>query len=179
MTMTTSLQHLLDNNRAWAQRMEQQRPGFFSQLAHQQTPKYLWIGCSDSRVPANEITGLDPAEGFVHRNVANVGVPSHLHALYLIHAVAFVLVVYRVNDLPRQGSLVRAGVFLLPFLLAVAFLGLGISRLFRERESAMQALLVTSLPAIFVSGFSNAAVILQQRVGTLAGKVFETTRAGA
>lgn len=82
--MTTSLQHLLDNNRDWAARMELQRPGFFSQLAQQQTPKYLWIGCSDSRVPANEITGLDPGEVFVHRNVANVVVHSDLNALSVI-----------------------------------------------------------------------------------------------
>ena len=82
--MTTSLQHLLDNNRAWAARMEQQRPGFFSLLAQQQNPKYLWIGCSDSRVPANQITGLEPGEVFVHRNVANVVVHSDLNALSVI-----------------------------------------------------------------------------------------------
>jgi carbonic anhydrase len=82
--MTKSLQNLIDNNRAWAARMELMRPGFFSQLAHQQTPKYLWIGCSDSRVPANEITGLDPGEVFVHRNVANVVVHSDLNALSVI-----------------------------------------------------------------------------------------------
>ena len=82
--MTQSLQHLLDNNRVWAERMELQRPGFFSQLAHQQSPKYLWIGCSDSRVPANEITGLDPGEVFVHRNIANVVVHSDLNALSVI-----------------------------------------------------------------------------------------------
>jgi carbonic anhydrase len=82
--MTSSLQHLLDNNRTWAARMEQQRPGFFSQLARQQSPKYLWIGCSDSRVPANEITGLDPGEVFVHRNIANVVVHSDLNALSVI-----------------------------------------------------------------------------------------------
>ena len=81
---TQSLQHLFDNNRAWAARMELQRPGFFSQLAQLQTPKYLWIGCSDSRVPANEITGLDPGEVFVHRNVANVVVHSDLNALSVI-----------------------------------------------------------------------------------------------
>ncbi|MDR3372070.1 carbonate dehydratase [Rhodoferax sp.] len=79
-----SLQNLLDNNRVWADRMEQQRPGFFSQLAQQQAPKYLWIGCADSRVPANEITGLDPGEVFVHRNIANVVVHSDLNALSVI-----------------------------------------------------------------------------------------------
>jgi len=78
------LQNLLDNNRLWAARMEAQRPGFFSQLAQQQTPRYLWIGCSDSRVPANEITGLDPGEVFVHRNIANVVVHSDLNALSVI-----------------------------------------------------------------------------------------------
>ncbi len=82
--MNTSLHHLLDNNRAWAARMERERPGFFSKLAHQQSPKYLWIGCSDSRVPANQITGLDPGEVFVHRNVANVVVHSDLNALSVI-----------------------------------------------------------------------------------------------
>ncbi len=82
--MPSTLQHLIDNNRTWAARMEQQRPGFFSLLAQQQLPKYLWIGCSDSRVPANEITGLDPGEVFVHRNIANVVVHSDLNALSVI-----------------------------------------------------------------------------------------------
>jgi carbonic anhydrase len=82
--MTSSIQNLIDNNRAWAARMVQQRPDFFSKLAQQQTPRYLWIGCSDSRVPANEITGLDPGEVFVHRNVANVVVHSDLNALSVI-----------------------------------------------------------------------------------------------
>jgi carbonic anhydrase len=82
--MTSSLQNLFDNNRAWAARMELQRPGFFTQLAKQQAPKYLWIGCADSRVPANEITGLDPGEVFVHRNIANVVVHSDLNALSVI-----------------------------------------------------------------------------------------------
>ena len=82
--MASSLQKLLDNNRTWAQNMEVLRPGFFKHLAQQQSPKYLWIGCSDSRVPANEITGLDPGEVFVHRNVANVVVHSDLNALSVI-----------------------------------------------------------------------------------------------
>ena len=82
--MTSNIQLLIDNNRAWATQMVQQRPNFFSDLAQQQTPKYLWIGCSDSRVPANQITGLEPGEVFVHRNVANVVVPSDLNALSVI-----------------------------------------------------------------------------------------------
>lgn len=82
--MTNNLSHLFDNNRAWAARMEQERPGFFEKLAKQQSPKYLWIGCSDSRVPANEIIALDPGEVFVHRNIANVVVHSDLNALSVI-----------------------------------------------------------------------------------------------
>jgi carbonic anhydrase len=82
--MTSSLQNLLDNNRTWAAQMEQRRPGFFTGLLAQQKPKYMWIGCADSRVPANEITGLDPGEVFVHRNVANVVVHSDLNALSTI-----------------------------------------------------------------------------------------------
>lgn len=82
--MTSQLQHLIDANRQWAAQMERERPGFFSSLAGQQSPKYLWIGCSDSRVPANQITGLEPGEVFVHRNVANVVVHSDLNALSVI-----------------------------------------------------------------------------------------------
>ena len=82
--MSHALQHLFDNNREWATRMEREQPGFFSRLSQQQNPKYLWIGCSDSRVPANQITGLDPGEVFVHRNIANVVVHSDLNALSVI-----------------------------------------------------------------------------------------------
>ena len=82
--MSKNLTALFENNRSWAQRMVQERPGFFEKLARQQSPKYLWIGCSDSRVPANEIIGLDPGEVFVHRNVANVVVHSDLNALSVI-----------------------------------------------------------------------------------------------
>jgi carbonic anhydrase len=79
--MSKTLDDLFAHNRAWAAQMERERPGFFSSLRAQQRPKYMWIGCSDSRVPANQITGLEPGEVFVHRNVANVVVHSDLNAL--------------------------------------------------------------------------------------------------
>ena len=82
--MSTDPQLLFDQNRAWAARMERERPGFFTRLMAQQRPRYMWIGCSDSRVPANEITGLEPGEVFVHRNIANVVVHSDLNALSTI-----------------------------------------------------------------------------------------------
>ncbi|MBC7468845.1 MAG: carbonate dehydratase [Ramlibacter sp.] len=81
---TANIADLFDHNRAWAAQMERERPGFFTSLVKQQTPKYMWIGCSDSRVPANQITGLDPGEVFVHRNVANIVVHSDLNALSAI-----------------------------------------------------------------------------------------------
>ena len=91
--MSNALQHLFENNRVWAERMEREQPGFFGHLASQQNPKYLWIGCSDSRVPANQITGLEPGEVFVHRNVANVVTHSDLNALSVIqYAVDFLKV---------------------------------------------------------------------------------------
>src|SRR5450631_2034033 len=76
-----SLPDLLSNNRQWADGVKRRDPGFFDRLARQQTPRYLWIGCSDSRVPANEIVGLRPGELFVHRNIANVVVHSDLNCL--------------------------------------------------------------------------------------------------
>ena len=82
--MSTELDGLFDRNRRWAASTEAREPGFFTRLAQQQNPKYMWIGCADSRVPANEITGLDPGEVFVHRNVANVVVHSDLNALSTI-----------------------------------------------------------------------------------------------
>ncbi|MCB2003169.1 MAG: carbonate dehydratase [Burkholderiaceae bacterium] len=81
---TPTLDELFAHNREWAARMETERPGFFTSLKAQQQPKYMWIGCSDSRVPANQITGLEPGEVFVHRNVANVVVHSDLNALSTI-----------------------------------------------------------------------------------------------
>ena len=81
---SSSLNDLFVHNREWAARMERERPGFFSSLTQQQQPRYMWIGCSDSRVPANQITGLEPGEVFVHRNVANVVVPTDLNCLSTI-----------------------------------------------------------------------------------------------
>jgi len=85
------LQHLIDNNRKWAESVNKQRPGFFRQLSEQQAPEYLWIGCSDSRVPANEIIGLLPGDVFVHRNVANVVVHSDLNCLSVIQFAVEIL----------------------------------------------------------------------------------------
>ena len=76
-----SLDHLFDNNRTWASSMTRDDPAFFSRLSQQQAPQYLWIGCSDSRVPANQIVGLPPGEMFVHRNVANVVGHADLNCL--------------------------------------------------------------------------------------------------
>uniref|UniRef100_UPI004047C3BC carbonate dehydratase n=1 Tax=Limnohabitans sp. TaxID=1907725 RepID=UPI004047C3BC len=101
--MTTSLQHLLDNNRQWSARMVRDDPAFFTRLANQQTPKYLWIGCSDSRVPANQITGLDPGEVFVHRNVANVVVHSDLNALSVIQYAVDALKVEHIMVVGHYG----------------------------------------------------------------------------
>ncbi len=81
---SSSLQDLFEHNREWAARMERERPGFFQGLTQQQRPRYMWIGCSDSRVPANQITGLEPGEVFVHRNIANVVVPTDLNCLSTI-----------------------------------------------------------------------------------------------
>ncbi len=87
----STLQRLLDNNRVWADRISQQDPGFFARLAAQQGPEYLWIGCSDSRVPANQIVGLLPGEVFVHRNVANVVVHADLNCLSVLQFAVDVL----------------------------------------------------------------------------------------
>ena len=85
------LSHLFANNRAWADDMTRQDPEFFQRLAQQQAPQYLWIGYSDSRVPANQITGLLPGEMFVHRNIANVVVHADLNCLSTIQFAVDVL----------------------------------------------------------------------------------------
>jgi carbonic anhydrase len=101
--MPTSISDLFTHNRAWAAEMERTRPGFFTNLKSQQKPKYMWIGCSDSRVPANQITGLEPGEVFVHRNVANVVVHSDLNALSTIQFAVEMLKVEHVMVVGHYG----------------------------------------------------------------------------
>jgi carbonic anhydrase len=91
-----SLPHLFEKNRAWAASMRREDPDFFAKLADQQTPEYLWIGCSDSRVPANQIVGLLPGDVFVHRNVANVVVHADLNCLSVLQFAVDVLKVKHV-----------------------------------------------------------------------------------
>ena len=91
MTAVPGLQELLDNNRRWAKKVEAARPGFFTGLVRQQAPKYFWIGCADSRVPANDLVDLAPGELFVHRNVANVVVHSDLNCLSVMQFATDVL----------------------------------------------------------------------------------------
>src|SRR5215213_118071 len=91
-----TLRHLFDNNRAWARDITSRNPEFFTTLSRQQSPRYLWIGCSDSRVPANEIVGLLPGELFVHRNVANVVVHTDLNCLSVLQFAIDVLKVEHV-----------------------------------------------------------------------------------
>jgi carbonic anhydrase len=101
------LTELFENNRAWAAEMTRQDPQFFSRLARQQEPQFLWIGCSDSRVPANQIVGLLPGEMFVHRNVANVVVHTDLNCL---SAVQFAVDVLRVKHIIICGHYGCGGV---------------------------------------------------------------------
>jgi len=105
----SSLKHLIDNNRRWAEAIQAAQPGFFQQLTTQQSPRYLWIGCSDSRVPANEIVDLMPGELFVHRNVANVVVHTDLNCLSVLQYAVDVLKVEHVIVVGHYGcSGVRA-----------------------------------------------------------------------
>src|ERR1700733_5094743 len=97
------LDHLKASNRAWANRMVAVDPGFFQRLVNQQTPEYLWIGCSDSRVPANEIVGVDPGELFVHRNVANLAPPQDANYLSVLQYAVQVLKVKHVIVVGHYG----------------------------------------------------------------------------
>ena len=101
--MSDSLADLFTNNTAWSTAREADDPGFFARLAKQQAPRYLWIGCSDSRVPANEIIGLDPGEVFVHRNVANVVAHSDLNCLTVLQYAIEVLHVEHIMVVGHYG----------------------------------------------------------------------------
>ena len=94
---------LLDNNRAWSKRKIDADPGFFKRLVAQQSPAYLWIGCSDSRVPANEIVGLDPGELFVHRNVANLAPPQDANYLSVLQFAVQVLKIRHILVVGHYG----------------------------------------------------------------------------
>ena len=94
---------LLRKNQAWAERVQAEDPGFFERLSAQQTPKYLWIGCSDSRVPANQVIDLAPGEVFVHRNIANVVVHTDLNCLSVIQFAVDVLKVEHVLVVGHYG----------------------------------------------------------------------------
>jgi carbonic anhydrase len=104
-----SLTHLFANNRGWSARVRAEQPDFFEKLARQQRPEYLWIGCSDSRVPANDIVGLLPGELFVHRNVANIVVHTDLNCLSVMQFAVDLLKVRHVIVCGHYGcSGVRA-----------------------------------------------------------------------
>lgn len=104
-----TLTELLEQNRRWADAMRERDPDFFRRLLHQQNPRYLWIGCSDSRVPANQICGLEPGQIFVHRNVANVVVHADLNCLSAIQFAVDLLQVEHIIVCGHQGcSGVRA-----------------------------------------------------------------------
>jgi carbonic anhydrase len=98
-----NLSHLFAQNQAWADSIRRRDPAFFEKLSRQQTPEYLWIGCSDSRVPANEIIGLLPGEVFVHRNIANVVVHTDLNCLSVIQFAVDVLKVKHIMVVGHYG----------------------------------------------------------------------------
>jgi carbonic anhydrase len=97
------LEHLKESNRAWAARMVSEDPDFFRRLERQQAPQYLWIGCSDSRVPANTIVGRDPGELFVHRNVANLASPQDANYLSVLQFAVDVLKVKHIMVVGHYG----------------------------------------------------------------------------
>ena len=97
------LKPLFDNNRRWAERIVKEKPDFFEQLAKQQNPEYLWIGCSDSRVPLNQIIDLMPGEVFVHRNIANMVIHTDLNCLSVLQYAVEVLKVKHIMVVGHYG----------------------------------------------------------------------------
>ena len=102
-----SLKNLLNNNRHWAEQTEKEHPGFFEKLAAEQKPKYMWIGCADSRIPPNIITGLGPGEVFVHRNIANLVIHADLS---LLSTLEFAVKHLRIKHIIVAGHYGCAGV---------------------------------------------------------------------
>ncbi|MCP4325743.1 MAG: carbonate dehydratase [Alteromonadales bacterium] len=103
----TTIKHLFDNNKKWADGVNQKDPNFFKGLSQQQAPKYLWIGCSDSRVPANELLGMQPGEVFVHRNIANQVIHTDLNCLSVIQYAVEIL---KVKDIIVCGHYCCGGI---------------------------------------------------------------------
>lgn len=103
----STIKHLFKNNKQWADKITAENPEFFKNLSEQQSPKYLWIGCSDSRVPANELLGMQPGEVFVHRNIANQVIHTDLNCLSVIQ---FAVDVLKVEDIIVCGHYGCGGV---------------------------------------------------------------------
>ncbi|MCW8866698.1 MAG: carbonate dehydratase [Colwellia sp.] len=103
----STIEHLFEKNRQWADKVNKEDPNFFKSLSEQQSPKYLWIGCSDSRVPANELLGMQPGEVFVHRNIANQVIYTDLNCLSVIQ---FAVEVLKVEDIIVCGHYGCGGV---------------------------------------------------------------------
>jgi len=103
----STIKHLFENNKQWADKITAQQPEFFQNLSEQQSPQYLWIGCSDSRVPANELLGMQPGEVFVHRNIANQVIHTDLNCLSVIQYAVDIL---KVKDIIVCGHYGCGGV---------------------------------------------------------------------
>jgi len=133
-----TLPQLFENNRRWASRMTQLNPTFFQSLVEQQSPEFLWIGCSDSRVPANEIVGLQPGELFVHRNIANLVVLSDMNCLSVIQYAVEILRVRHIIVCGHYGcGGVKAAIENRPYELMDNWLG-HIREIYRNRQPELQ-----------------------------------------
>jgi carbonic anhydrase len=157
--MTNDLDELLASNQRWAAKTEARRPGFFTGLLQQQEPQYLWIGCADSRVPANELVDLLPGELFVHRNVANVVVHSDLNCLSVIQFAADRLKVKHIIVVGHSGC---GGV-----IAALNDVRVGLAdnwiRHVQDVRNRHQAWLETLPPALRVDALGELNVIEQAR----------------
>ncbi|NLH18172.1 MAG: carbonate dehydratase [Phycisphaerae bacterium] len=133
-----TLNHLFENNRRWASDKTQKDPRFFSRLVQQQTPEYLWIGCADSRVPANEIVGLQPGELFVHRNVANLAIQTDINFLSVLQYAVDILHICHIIVCGHYGcGGVRAAIEKQPHGLINNWLS-PIREVYRKHESCLR-----------------------------------------